>query len=123
MAGEKLKYNKTALKAGYAFGETTEIFHTRNRVRPAKLPPGTYRNITGNEATGGNGGGDIVDSVVYEGGALAGSIAFQGAFLADGVGALEDPVLPGGEPGEDLGLHRLRAGKAEVRFHAGHSVG
>ena len=43
--------NLRALKAGYAFGETTEIFHTRNRVRPAKLPPGTYRNITGNEAT------------------------------------------------------------------------
>lgn len=43
--------NKRALKAGYAFGETAELFHTHYRVRPAKLPPGTYRNITGNEAT------------------------------------------------------------------------
>src|SRR5690349_22599924 len=43
--------NKRALKAGYAFGETTEAFHTHYRVRPAKLDPGTYRNITGNEAT------------------------------------------------------------------------
>ena len=43
--------NKRALKAGYAFGETTEIFHTHYRVAPAKLAPGTYRNITGNEAT------------------------------------------------------------------------
>jgi len=43
--------NKRALKAGYAFGETTEIFHTHYRVAPAKLSPGTYRNITGNEAT------------------------------------------------------------------------
>ena len=43
--------NKRALKAGYAFGETTEIFHTHYRVAPAHLPPGTYRNITGNEAT------------------------------------------------------------------------
>jgi 2-oxoglutarate ferredoxin oxidoreductase subunit alpha len=43
--------NTRAVKAGYAFGETTEIFHTHYRVRPAKLPPGTYRNITGNEAT------------------------------------------------------------------------
>jgi 2-oxoglutarate ferredoxin oxidoreductase subunit alpha len=43
--------NKRALKAGYAFGETTEIFHTHYRIRPAKLAPGTYRNITGNEAT------------------------------------------------------------------------
>ena len=42
--------NKRALKAGYAFGETTEAFHTHYRVRPAKLDAGTYRNITGNEA-------------------------------------------------------------------------
>ena len=43
--------NKRALMAGYAFGETTEIFHTHYRVMPAHLPPGNYRNITGNEAT------------------------------------------------------------------------
>ncbi len=43
--------NMRALKAGYAFGETTEMFHTTYRVAPAKLAPGTYRNITGNEAT------------------------------------------------------------------------
>ncbi len=43
--------NRRALRAGYAFGETTEMFHTTYRVKPAKLPPGTYRNITGNEAT------------------------------------------------------------------------
>jgi len=42
--------NLRALKAGYAFGETTEIFHTSFRVKPAKLPAGTYRNVTGNEA-------------------------------------------------------------------------
>ena len=29
--------NKRALKAGYAFGETTEMFHTHYRVKPAKL--------------------------------------------------------------------------------------
>ena len=43
--------NRRALSAGYAFGETTEMFHTTYRVPKAKLPPGTYRNITGNEAT------------------------------------------------------------------------
>jgi 2-oxoglutarate ferredoxin oxidoreductase subunit alpha len=43
--------NTRALKAGYAFGETTEIFHTTYRVSPAHLRPGTYRDITGNEAT------------------------------------------------------------------------
>ncbi len=43
--------NQRALKAGYAFGETTEMFHTTYRVPKAQLDPGTYRNITGNEAT------------------------------------------------------------------------
>ncbi|MBF8289176.1 MAG: 2-oxoacid:acceptor oxidoreductase subunit alpha [Chloroflexi bacterium] len=42
--------NKRALKAGYNFGETTEIFHERYIVPPAHLKPGRYRNITGNEA-------------------------------------------------------------------------
>jgi 2-oxoglutarate ferredoxin oxidoreductase subunit alpha len=44
--------NRRALQAGFAFGDTTEMFHTTYRVPKAKLPPGTYRNITGNEATG-----------------------------------------------------------------------
>ena len=43
--------NKRALSAGYAIGETTEIFHTTYHVAPARLKPGKYRNITGNEAT------------------------------------------------------------------------
>ncbi len=43
--------NRRALHAGYAFGETTEMFHTRYDVPAAHLPPGTYRNVTGNEAT------------------------------------------------------------------------
>ncbi|HZP57555.1 MAG TPA: 2-oxoacid:acceptor oxidoreductase subunit alpha [Dehalococcoidia bacterium] len=43
--------NKTALKAGYHFGETTEMFATHYHVPKAKLQPGLYRNITGNEAT------------------------------------------------------------------------
>jgi 2-oxoglutarate ferredoxin oxidoreductase subunit alpha len=43
--------NRRALQAGYAFGETTEIFHTRYVVPAAHLAPGTYRNLTGNEGT------------------------------------------------------------------------
>jgi 2-oxoglutarate ferredoxin oxidoreductase subunit alpha len=43
--------NKRALRAGYNYGETTEIFHERYIVPPARLAPGRYRNITGNEAT------------------------------------------------------------------------
>ena len=46
-----IEANTRALKAGYAFGETTEIFHATYRVKPATLAPGTYRNITGNETT------------------------------------------------------------------------
>src|SRR5438874_13565802 len=42
--------NKRAFHAGYAFGETTEDFAVSYEVKPAKLRPGTYRNITGNQA-------------------------------------------------------------------------
>jgi 2-oxoglutarate ferredoxin oxidoreductase subunit alpha len=42
--------NIRALQAGYAFGETTESFAVTYEVKPAKLAPGTYRNITGNQA-------------------------------------------------------------------------
>jgi len=42
--------NFKALETGYFFGETTETFQRRYSVRPASLPPGTYRKITGNEA-------------------------------------------------------------------------
>ncbi|MEK7670234.1 MAG: 2-oxoacid:acceptor oxidoreductase subunit alpha, partial [Bacteroidota bacterium] len=43
--------NLRVLKAGWAYGETTEIFKVRYEVARAKLPPGKYRNITGNQAT------------------------------------------------------------------------
>jgi 2-oxoglutarate ferredoxin oxidoreductase subunit alpha len=43
--------NQTALKSGYYFGETTEMFAAHYHVPKAKLAPGLYRNITGNEAT------------------------------------------------------------------------
>jgi len=42
--------NVIAFKAGYAFGETTEGFAVTYEVKPAPLKPGTYRNITGNQA-------------------------------------------------------------------------
>lgn len=42
--------NIRALKAGYNFGETAEMFTERYEVKPAKLPAGTYRSIAGNEA-------------------------------------------------------------------------
>ncbi len=42
--------NRRALKAGFNFGETTRTFQRRFRIRPARLAPGTYRKITGNQA-------------------------------------------------------------------------
>jgi len=44
--------NVRAFRAGYAFGETSEGFATQYEVAPAQLPPGTYRNVTGNQALG-----------------------------------------------------------------------
>jgi 2-oxoglutarate/2-oxoacid ferredoxin oxidoreductase subunit alpha len=43
--------NTKVLHAGWNYGENTEVFTTQFKVAPAKLPPGTYRNITGNHAT------------------------------------------------------------------------
>ncbi|WP_460744337.1 2-oxoacid:acceptor oxidoreductase subunit alpha [Mariniluteicoccus endophyticus] len=43
--------NITAFKTGYAFGETTETFAHTYEVAPAVMPPGTYRQISGNVAT------------------------------------------------------------------------
>ena len=42
--------NVAALKAGVNFGITTEEFHHTYEIQPAELPPGTYTNITGNQA-------------------------------------------------------------------------
>jgi 2-oxoglutarate ferredoxin oxidoreductase subunit alpha len=42
--------NIAAFRAGWNFGETTEDFGVRYEVAPAKMRPGTYRNITGNAA-------------------------------------------------------------------------
>ncbi|MFK8113888.1 MAG: 2-oxoacid:acceptor oxidoreductase subunit alpha, partial [Rubripirellula sp.] len=42
--------NEAALRAGWAFGETTEAFGESYQVEAAELKPGTYRNIMGNQA-------------------------------------------------------------------------
>src|SRR5215469_9507438 len=42
--------NITAFKAGWNYGETTEAFGVHYEVKPAALPAGTYRNISGNLA-------------------------------------------------------------------------
>lgn len=42
--------NVLAFRAGWNYGETTESFAVTYEVAPAKLPGGTYRQITGNTA-------------------------------------------------------------------------
>lgn len=44
--------NIRALKAGYHFGDTAELFDHSYEVKQAKIAPGNYRNISGNEALG-----------------------------------------------------------------------
>jgi 2-oxoglutarate ferredoxin oxidoreductase subunit alpha len=42
--------NKLAMRAGFAYCEATEAFQTSYEIPPAKLAPGTYRNMSGNTA-------------------------------------------------------------------------
>ncbi|GGS83181.1 oxidoreductase [Planobispora rosea] len=44
------KANIAAFTAGWNYGETTESFSVSYEVKPAQLPPGVYRNISGNQA-------------------------------------------------------------------------
>jgi 2-oxoglutarate ferredoxin oxidoreductase subunit alpha len=48
--GDVLEANRLVLKAGHAFGETTDLFPVSYVVPKAKIQPGLYRNITGNTA-------------------------------------------------------------------------
>src|SRR5579863_7987479 len=42
--------NKLAMKAGYSYCEATEAFQVQYEIPPAKLAPGVYRNLSGNQA-------------------------------------------------------------------------
>jgi 2-oxoglutarate ferredoxin oxidoreductase subunit alpha len=48
---ELVEANLRALRAGHVFAENAELFAVSYEVRPAKITPGRYRNITGNTAT------------------------------------------------------------------------
>ena len=48
---ELAKANEIALKTGYNFADTTEVFTTHFTIKKAKIASGRYRKITGNEAT------------------------------------------------------------------------
>ena len=47
---EIFESNIRALQAGYNYGDTTETFTTRYTVQKAKMDPGVYRSIMGNQA-------------------------------------------------------------------------
>ncbi len=79
--------NTLALEAGYALGETTEMFTTRFRVRPAQLAPGTYRNLTGNQATA---------LGLIAAAQLAGKPLFYGSY----------PITPASDILHELSLHK-----------------
>ncbi len=79
--------NIAALKAGYAFGETTEVFATRYRIEAAPAPGGTYRQVTGNRA---------LAYGLMAGAARAGLQLFLGAY----------PITPASDV-----LHHLAAAK------------
>jgi 2-oxoglutarate/2-oxoacid ferredoxin oxidoreductase subunit alpha len=42
--------NKLAMQAGYSYCEATEAFQISYEIPPAQLTPGTYRNLSGNQA-------------------------------------------------------------------------
>ena len=48
---ELIDANVKVLRAGYHYGDTTETPMTRYEVKPAALPSGVYRSITGNQGT------------------------------------------------------------------------
>jgi 2-oxoglutarate/2-oxoacid ferredoxin oxidoreductase subunit alpha len=47
---EILESNLRVLRAGYNYGDTTETFTTQYKVEKAKIAPGNYRSIMGNQA-------------------------------------------------------------------------
>ncbi|MCA9002354.1 MAG: 2-oxoacid:acceptor oxidoreductase subunit alpha, partial [Planctomycetes bacterium] len=49
---ELVEANQMALKAGYNAGDIRELFHSHYEVlKTESMPPGTYRNVMGNQAT------------------------------------------------------------------------
>ncbi len=98
--------NILALEAGYALGETTDLFSIRYRVKPARLRPGLYRSLTGNQATA---LGLIAAAQV------AGKPLFYGSY----------PITPASEILHELSLHKnfdVRVFQAEDEIAAMASV-
>ncbi|MDJ0869621.1 MAG: 2-oxoacid:acceptor oxidoreductase subunit alpha [Myxococcota bacterium] len=79
--------NRRVLRAGYHFGETSELFPVSFEVPRAKIEPGPYRNITGNTALA---WGAVAASVRME------TPLFLGAY----------PITPASDVLHELAKHR-----------------
>ena len=84
---EVMRANEVALKTGYNFADTTEVFTTHYKVKKAVIAPGKYRKITGNEATA------IGFVTAAE---LAGRPLFYGSY----------PITPASDILHELSLHK-----------------
>jgi 2-oxoglutarate ferredoxin oxidoreductase subunit alpha len=79
--------NIAALRTGYNYGETTESFAVSYVVKPAVIPPGRYRNITGNTA---------LSYGIVAAGQLSGLQVFLGAY----------PITPASDILHELSKHK-----------------
>ncbi|MEV7397279.1 2-oxoacid:acceptor oxidoreductase subunit alpha [Aeromicrobium sp. NPDC092404] len=79
--------NVAALRAGYNFGETTESFAVSYVIKPAVIPTGRYRNITGNTA---------LSYGIVAAGQLSGLPVFLGAY----------PITPASDILHELSKHK-----------------
>ena len=79
--------NIAAFKAGWNFGETTEAFAVSYEIKPAEVPAGRYRNITGNTA---------LSYGLIGAGQLSGLPVFLGAY----------PITPASDILHELSKHK-----------------
>jgi 2-oxoglutarate/2-oxoacid ferredoxin oxidoreductase subunit alpha len=79
--------NIAAFRAGYNYGETTEAFAVSYEVKPAPMKPGTYRNISGNQA---------LSYGLVAAGQLSGLPVFLGAY----------PITPASDILHELSKHK-----------------
>ena len=79
--------NVAALRAGYNYGETTESFAVSYVIKPAVIPSGRYRNITGNTA---------LSYGIVAAGQLSGLQVFLGAY----------PITPASDILHELSKHK-----------------
>jgi len=79
--------NTAALRMGWNFGETTESFSVRYVIKPAVIPSGRYRNVTGNKA---------LSYGLVAAGQLSGLPVFLGAY----------PITPASDILHELSKHK-----------------